>query len=347
MSRQRHQYANLDALRGVAAFAVLLYHTQSWFGSSALFGHGYMAVDFFFVLSGFVIVHAYEERLTRAGSFPSFVRDRAIRLYPMVFAGAAVGTLAYFARAKANGAAIGSTEVGAIVAAAVPWPATWVAGDPWPVNPPIWSVFWELVVNLLFAITVRWWTTRVVVLTVLVMLTLLAWLSWGMGGFVRMGTTANDWTLGGLRTLAGFGLGVLTLRAHRRGIGCGDGRRWWVVAALALSTTILPGGAAETRWLDPLLAAVVFPLIVLAAAGSGSLGARFVQLGGDLSYPVYAVHMPMLLIAAGAWARLGLEGTIWQPIAGIVLIAVILVTAWALHRWWDVPVRAWLKTKSR
>ncbi len=343
---QRHQYANLDALRGVAAFAVVLYHAQSWFRTEALFAHGYMAVDFFFVLSGFVIAYAYEERLAKSGALPRFLLDRAIRLYPMILAGAAVGALAFLARASAKGASIGVAEIGAIAAAAIPWPVTWLTGDPWPVNPPIWSIFWELVVNLLFGLTVRWWTTRIVLSVVLLSLGLLSWCSLEMGGFMPMGPKADSWTLGGLRTLAGFGLGVLMLRAHRAGIGCG-GPRWLPVAALLLSTTLLPQGASVARWLDPLLAAVVFPAIVLMAAGSSSLGLRFTRIGGALSYPLYAVHLPLMLIAAGGAARLGMDGTIWQPVAGIALIAFVVATAWGLYRWWDVPIRAWLKTTLR
>ncbi|MEP9401177.1 acyltransferase [Sphingomonas sp. VNH70] len=342
----RHQYANLDALRGVAAGAVLLYHAHDWFGTRVWFGHGYMAVDFFFVLSGFVIAFAYEQRLAQTGSLARFVRDRIVRLYPMIVAGAALGAVAFVARARSNGIAIDGGATAAIVAAAVPWPVTWTGGDPWPVNPPIWSIFWELAVNLLFALTVRWWTTRIVAAVVLVTMLALAVLSWRMGGFVHMGPMADGWALGGLRTLGGFGLGVLTLRLHRQGIGAGTGRRWWVVAALLLATTVLPGGTGVARWLDPLLAALVFPAIVLAAAGSASLGHRFARIGGDLSYPVYAVHMPLLLLFAGLWTRLGLKGGVWQPVGGVAMLVAVIAAAWIAHRFWDVPLRARLKRRS-
>src|ERR1700761_6004380 len=78
-----HAYPALDGLRGVAAIAVMLHHfrplTAPW-----LFAHGYLAVDLFFLLSGFVIAHAYDARFRKGLGVPAFLVIRLIRLWPMI-----------------------------------------------------------------------------------------------------------------------------------------------------------------------------------------------------------------------------------------------------------------------
>lgn len=94
-------YLLLDALRGVAALLVMWYHVFEAFATSPFdqrFNHGYLAVDFFFVLSGFVIGYAYDDRWEKM-STTHFFKRRLIRLHPMVVAGALIGLIAYMPRA--------------------------------------------------------------------------------------------------------------------------------------------------------------------------------------------------------------------------------------------------------
>ena len=87
------RYATLDGLRGVAAVLVLCYHTHVFPGSAAIAPHGYLAVDFFFMLSGFVIASAYQEKLKAVFTVPDFVMQRVIRLYPVALVGILLGAL--------------------------------------------------------------------------------------------------------------------------------------------------------------------------------------------------------------------------------------------------------------
>ena len=89
--RTRRRYETLDALRGLAALAVVVFHLGQVRLAPDLVPHGYLAVDFFFVLSGFVVAHAYEEALRGSLSFRSFALRRAIRLYPLAILGATAG----------------------------------------------------------------------------------------------------------------------------------------------------------------------------------------------------------------------------------------------------------------
>lgn len=95
-------YALLDGLRGVAALLVLWYHVHEGFAFASgapiigSINYGYLAVDFFFMLSGFVIGYAYAARLHRSMSLGNFARRRLIRLHPMVVFGALLGVVALF-----------------------------------------------------------------------------------------------------------------------------------------------------------------------------------------------------------------------------------------------------------
>ena len=92
------RYEILDGLRGVAAMIVVVYHLFEDFGAGVAVqgaNHGYLAVDFFFVLSGFVIGYAYDDRWDRM-SYGDFFKRRLIRLHPMVIFGSFLGLLMFY-----------------------------------------------------------------------------------------------------------------------------------------------------------------------------------------------------------------------------------------------------------
>lgn len=93
-------YALLDGLRGVAALLVVWYHIFEGYAFAGgiiveVVNHGYLAVDFFFILSGFVISYAYDDRIGKKFTFNGLLKRRLIRLHPMVIMGALIGTVAY------------------------------------------------------------------------------------------------------------------------------------------------------------------------------------------------------------------------------------------------------------
>ena len=90
-------FAILDGLRGVAALAIVLFHFMEWVytdPSGNFIAHGFLAVDFFFCLSGFVIGYAYDDRIRQLG-LASFFRLRLIRLHPLVILGSVIGLLGF------------------------------------------------------------------------------------------------------------------------------------------------------------------------------------------------------------------------------------------------------------
>ena len=95
----------LDGLRGVAALTVVCFHLFEAYATSHLdqkINHGYLAVDFFFILSGFVVGYAYDDRW-KTMRITDFLKRRFIRLHPMVIIGALIGAVMfYFQKTKTN-----------------------------------------------------------------------------------------------------------------------------------------------------------------------------------------------------------------------------------------------------
>ena len=157
-------YALLDGLRGVAALIVIVYHVFECFSWSPA-PHGYLAVDFFFVLSGFVIGYAYDDRWGRSLTTRSFFRRRLIRLHPMVVMGAMIGAVCFVLQGsvKWDGQHVATSFVLFALLMnmlMLPLPVGARAdvrgnGELFPLNGPNWSLFFEYVGNILYALLLR------------------------------------------------------------------------------------------------------------------------------------------------------------------------------------------------
>jgi len=146
---KQHKFAALDALRGVAAACVMLWHIQWTFGGPQDFGHAQLAVDLFFILSGFVISHSYAARLkSGAMTFGDYVIRRIVRLYPLIALGTAIGlahALAYGPQSKLH--ALILLPLGL---AAIPVPSASLM----PLDPPSWSLFFEMFGSVAFGLLI-------------------------------------------------------------------------------------------------------------------------------------------------------------------------------------------------
>jgi peptidoglycan/LPS O-acetylase OafA/YrhL len=150
-SNAPQRYITLDAVRGVAALAVVIVHISMLFGLPHQASSG-LAVDLFFILSGFVVEHAYGRHLRRDMTFSRFILVRMIRLYPLYIIGLTTYALFYFARPN-----VAATEIVPSLMLAflyLPTPPS-LSFDPtflFPVNPVSWSLFCEFFVNILYAL---------------------------------------------------------------------------------------------------------------------------------------------------------------------------------------------------
>ena len=151
MAKKLETLSTLNGLRGVAAIFVVLLHREDWFGRTYPFHNAFLAVDFFFVLSGFVISRAYEDKLKNGMSFVDFVSRRVQRLFPLIFLG--VGTAVAISAIKLNmgQAHIDKIFVMTAMAGLFTVPAIWLP-EAWSFDPPTWSLFWELSINIVFGL---------------------------------------------------------------------------------------------------------------------------------------------------------------------------------------------------
>ena len=284
---QRRVFHTLDGLRGVAAVFVAMRHT-AFFHHLGIDG-GYLAVDLFFVLSGFVIAHAYERRLAAGLSAGRFLVTRYLRLWPVYALGAALGLAAAALHALSGKDNLSLAELARTAPFALAMlPGPHIRPSLYPVNSVAWSLALELLVNLAYALTWRWMRKPLALGGVLAVSAggLLAAALWF--GKLDVGFTwTNAW--GGIpRVVFSFaaGLAVFRLSRHMR----------WRIPAWAPVLALPP-----LLWvkIDPVVyplacIVVLFPLLVLAAVRSEP-GARLGRLFSGLglaSYPLYALHKP-------------------------------------------------------
>ena len=156
--KTKQHFEILDGLRGIAALAVVTFHFMEWAyvdSSKNFIGHGFLAVDFFFCLSGFVIGYAYDDRIAKMGIL-EFFKSRFIRLHPLVIAGSVLGLLAFLFDPFGGHPELYST--GKIILAffcsmlLIPLPVMADRGfNLFSFNAPSWSLFWEYVANIVYA----------------------------------------------------------------------------------------------------------------------------------------------------------------------------------------------------
>lgn len=221
-------YNILDGLRGVAALTVVCYHLFEAFATSHIdqrINHGYLAVDFFFLLSGFVMGYAYDDRWNTM-SVKDFIRRRLIRLHPMVVMGALIGAAMFYTQGCSVwdvtkisvGMLLLSTLLNALMIPVTTGFEIRGVGEMYPLNGPSWSLMFEYIGNLLYALFIRRFSTRL--LTVLVVLAgcgLTAFSVWGPLGDIGAGfaMTGADMTGGSLRLLFSFSTGLLLSRVFK------------------------------------------------------------------------------------------------------------------------------------
>jgi peptidoglycan/LPS O-acetylase OafA/YrhL len=336
MTDKRH-YLEMDGLRGVAALSVAMFHLQSYFGGYSFFGHGYLAVDFFFMLSGFVLMHAYGARLAEKGSFPPYLRDRVIRLYPMLLVGAGIGFIfACVARGET------SRSLPAIVATSAAnglgLPALWSKNPFW-INAPTWSLFFEMAASVSFGLLAYLITTRRLLVVAGLSAVLMLALNYHVGLF-GFGWTRNMIVAGFVRVCASFTIGLILQRLHSSGVLANGGKRWWIAPVLVASFVLLPTYSEPSIFYDPLVVFGLYPVLILASAGSQALIPSVAKLSGALSYPFYVVHVPLLSLIRYFLATAGVVANGWTALGSLVVAGAI---SWVLLHYYDEPVRAYLR----
>lgn len=355
-------YDILDGLRGVAALLVVVFHLCEAHATShfdQLLNHGYLAVDFFFILSGFVVGYAYDDRWTKM-TVREFLTRRLVRLQPMVVIGALIGAVMFYTQgcpvwdvsAVPVAMLLVATLMNAFMIPATPGAEIRGVGEMYPLNGPAWSLFFEYIGNVLYALFIRRLSTRALaVLVAAAGCGLAAFSVWGPLGDICVGfsLTGENIVGGSLRLLFAFPAGLLLSRVFRpvrvRGA-------FWIgtLAVVALASVPRIGGS-EHLWMngvyDALCAVVLFPLIVwIGASGKTTdrVTSRICKFLGDISYPLYMVHYPFIYLYY-AWVK-NENLTFGQSLPGAAaLVAGSVALAWLCLRFYDEPVRRFLSKR--
>lgn len=343
---------------------VLCYHYFEAFATSVLdqkFNHGYLAVDFFFLFSGFVISYAYDHRDRPIGRW-GFMKRRIIRLQPIVIVTAILGAALFYFQDFSGwevekvslGALLGSLGMRMLMIPATPGLEIRGLGEMFPLNSPMWSLFFEYMGYLCYAFFIRSFSLRTLRRWVLV-------LGLWLGAFALFGPTSSigyGWQLTGIQVLGGslrmlfsFSMGVLLRRTSQESEPVRGA--FWIGALVLIVTLLIPRvGGEEKLWgnglYEILCVAFVFPMVIhigaTARLRSGSALEKVCHSLGELSYPFYLVHYPILYIYyAKVWDRgLTFEETIpWVALIAVTVVVLAVLITYLI----DKPVRRWLKAK--
>lgn len=371
------RYEILDGLRGVSAMMVVAFHLFETYSDGVpyqIINHGYLAVDFFFVLSGFVIGYAYDDRWDKMNTW-SFFKRRLIRLHPMLVCGTLIGTcFFYFGGDHPDFSMINEVSVWTLLMITLVCITMYPLqqsldirgwGEMNPLNGATWSLFWEYLANVAYALFIRhfpkWMLALLVfgsaLLTVILCLNIDVFNCLSARSYAQY-TVIGGWSLtpdqlqiGVTRLLYPFFMGLLLSRVNR--LISVKGAFWWcTMAVIVILAMPRVGGAAESNyWMNGvyelLCILFLFPSIVTIGAGSSTKGRTSAvnKFLGDISYPLYVTHYPLVYWQM-SWSATHTD----LPVETHVFVAVVvfifaLVIAYTSLKLFDLPVREWLRKK--
>jgi peptidoglycan/LPS O-acetylase OafA/YrhL len=356
-------YLILDALRGVAAIMVLAFHICEASSTShfdQVINHGYLAVDFFFLLSGFVVGYAYDDRWGKM-TVGNFFKRRLVRLQPMVVMGMIVGAICFYFQQSGLWPGISQTPVWKMLLVMligftlIPVPPSldirgWT--EMHPLNGPGWSLFYEYIANILYGLLVRKFSKTA--LSILVFLAGCALIHLAVTS--PNGDIIGGWSIepaqlhvGFARVLYPFFAGLLLSRTAKI-IYIKNAFLWCSLLIIIVLSIPRIGGSAHL-WMNGLYESLsiifIFPLIVFLGAGGkvkGEYASRICKFLGGISYPLYITHYPLIYIYT-AWVqdnKIPFQKAL--PVGLLVIISAIAI-AYACLKLYDEPVRQWLKKK--
>lgn len=360
-------YHLLDGLRGVAALMVIWYHVfegYAFAGGTTIdtFNHGYLAVDFFFILSGFVIGYAYDDRWGKNFTMKDFIKRRLIRLHPMVIMGAVVGAITFYIQGSVqwDGTHIGISMVMLSLLCtiffipAMPGVGYEVRGngEMFPLNGPCLSLFFEYIGNILYALFIRRLSNKA--LTIVVVLLGVALASFAIFNVSGYGNIGVGWTLDGvnfigglLRMLFPFSMGMLLSRNFKpmklRGA-------FWICTLVMIALFAVPylegtESICTNGIYEAFCIIIAFPILLWIGASGTTTDKKSTQICkflGDISYPIYVIHYPFMYLFY-AWLiknQLFTLGETWQ--VALCVYAWNILFAYLCLKLYDEPVRKYL-----
>lgn len=346
----RPHFEILNGLRGLAAVVVLVFHFMEiiFVLEDNFISHGYLAVDFFFCLSGFVIAYAYDNRIAGMG-FKTFIQVRLIRLQPLVVIGSVLGLLTFLFNPYVDLYAVYGLKETALLF------ITSVFMIPYPVvseryfnlfnlNAPSWTLFWEYFANFIYVAILFKASKKVLTTLALGAATALFYIAWQHGNLLG-GWDGSTFFHGLARIAFSFSMGMLICRSK------------WIIknklgllgmSALLMLAFLTPHVDEWNRVIEPVLVVFYLPLLVSLGAGASlsSKHHKINKLSGEISYPLYMTHYPFMWIFGSYVAAVNPSSAqLWRVIP--VSILLLIGFAYLVSKYVDSPVRRYLSDKVK
>lgn len=338
-------YPILDGLRGTAAILVVIFHLLEGYYPDMAFHpmhHGFLAVDFFFLLSGFVVGYAYDDRWSNM-SVLDFFKIRLVRLHPLVILSVVIGAVAYwfdpYTEAVQHTSFIKLTVVMLIGCTLIPSPDIRGWNETHCLNGPCWSLLQEYIANILYAFvgrrlskTALW---SVVIISGIILTVVAAW-----RGDVATGWGYDSFWIGLVRMMFPFFAGLLLFRIGKL---VHIPYAYSICSLVLILLFFLPrfkyNGLYEAACII-----LAFPLVVAIGAG-GKIDGRWAKLcnfSGAISYPIYLLHYPFIYIyTSWIYVKKPEPLQIFYVATGLFIFFIIL--SYAALKLYDEPVRNWLR----
>lgn len=358
---QKPHYIILDGLRGVAAIMVVLFHifeAHAKNSSEQIINHGYLAVDFFFMLSGFVIAYAYNDRWNKL-NLKDFMKRRIVRLQPMIVVGMVIGALLIFFQQSFIFSSLGET---------LPWevilfmllgfflipvpPSLEIRGwsEMYPLNGPAWSLFFEYIANISYGLFLRKLSIKTLSVLVFISACVLIYMAASKGDVIGgWELTGSGLYIGFTRLCFPFLTGLLLCRMSKL-------IRWknaflWCSLLIIVILSLPRFGEADSVWINGLYESLsiicLFPVIILLGAGGeirGKWQTKACKFLGEISYPLYITHYPLIYTYFAIVYNNEMSFIESMPYAiGLLILSIVL--AYLCLKVFDEPVRKWLKKK--
>jgi len=384
MTQKPYRYGILDGLRGVAALMVVVFHLSEAFSYDPVYkhlNHGYLCVDFFFVLSGFVIGHAYEERM-RSGIMSrwEFLKARLIRLQPMVLFGVLFGAALFYFQECSYYAGIGGADLGYLfqnmLAGFFMIPVTpefnvRANEEMFVLNIPQWSMVFEYIANILFCLFVYKLGRKGLMVLVALFALMLAdsALSLDLFGMLRpheypcslnagWSLTSEQFYIAMARVGYSFFAGLLLFRLFGQHVtGCAGESRFpaFTVCSLIIIAVVCVdqiGGYEHPLYdgiFNLLCVGLLCPFTVWLGSRHTIAGPRMKSICdflGRLSYPLYLAHYPLVYLFF-MWMDTHHDASFAKlAFMSSVTFLLSLAVACAAMKLWDEPMRKLLKNRT-
>jgi peptidoglycan/LPS O-acetylase OafA/YrhL len=342
-SFENQPYRTLDGLRGIAALIVMTRHLPDIFGQFT-FPRCYLAVDLFFVLSGFVIANAYNARLSSGMGIIEFMRIRLIRFFPLYLLALGFGLIDLALEMYLPG---GREWTNTMVVLAIvfgllflPTPSA-PDGAFYPLNMPSWSLGFEIAINAFYALVYRWLSIKVIM--AIIAISALGVLRYALYyGGMNYGDGWGDLIAGSMRVSYSFFAGILVW--HWRG---SRSMNTWTATAIGAVVALILMLQIDAMPFDLIMVLAVFPAIVWVAARyepDAIIAIAYIKLG-LASYGLYVLHTPIGLIIQRIAKANGYEIPI--SFVGIIFIVVLTFAVIWIDKYFDQPLRRILLHTTR